>query len=167
MAKHMVYNKKVTIMKILKYTGRLFLLIIVIIILSLFLTSCVGQEKGKELELAWVTSKPGMLSTHYNYSEGVLTGITVYEYFEVTGGSGEVKITAHLVGKGETTSTFFVEQGKSYKLSVVVKPYGEAVIENEFELIYSSPSAVTPRKVLIKGKFDDLSLLGEMNLQPW
>ncbi len=167
MPKHTVYNEKMTIMKVKKYTGRLSPLVIAIIILSLFLTSCVGQGKGKELELAWVASKPGMLSTHYNYSKGVLTGIMVYEYFEVTGGSGEVEITADLVDKGKTTSTFFVEQGKSYKLSVVVKPYREAAIENEFELIYSSPSAVTPKKVLITGKFEDLLLLGDMNLQPW
>ncbi len=126
-------------------------------------------EKGKEPELTWVI-KPMLPSVQYHYSSGIFIGCTVYKYFEVTGGSGEVEITAVLANK-KTKKTFFVEEGKSYRISIVVAVSRyDPVAERRFQynLIISSPSAASPTKVIIKGIDADRPgvSLGKPKLQP-
>ena len=65
-------------------------------------------------------------------------------YFQVTGGSGEVEITAELEDRKETV-TFPVEEGKLYRLSVVLAR-SCATWVTEQDLYIDSPSSTSPRQ---------------------
>ena len=68
-------------------------------------------------------------------------------YFRVTGGSGEVEITAELEDKRET-ATFPVEEGKLYRLSVVLRISSATRVTGQ-NLFIDSPSSDSPRQRVV------------------
>jgi hypothetical protein len=132
--------------------------------------------------IGWV-EKSGLVITSPQYNEaGFLTGYMCYSYFEVTSGSGEFQTTVDLqssteVSKGSQTSTFSIEEGKSYKLSAEVKCSGPSDYNpsnpppgfpNKFRISFSSPSTASPKTNTVEGGFytDTLSL-EQLYLDPW
>jgi len=84
------------------------------------------------------------------YSEGVWAGTTCLRYFRVTGASGEVEITAELEDKKETAS-FPVEEGKLYRLSVMLRRSSATRVTEQNLLIHSPASSSPPVQVEIVG----------------
>jgi len=81
------------------------------------------------------------------YSGGVRSGTTYLNYFRVTGGSGEVEITAELEDKRET-ATFPVEEGKLYRLSVVLRISSATRVTEQY-LFINSLSSDSPRQRVV------------------
>jgi hypothetical protein len=180
--------------------GRLRILCFLAVILSLTIVSGETQPGASNKEATpWIplllhddvsghieirrVEKSGLVIASPRYSEaGLLTGYTCYSYFEVTSGSGELQITVDLqsrtgASKGSQTSTFAVEEGKSYKISAEVKCSGPTDYNpgnpppgfpNRFIIIFSSPSAASPKTNAVDGGFytDSLSL-EQLYLEPW
>ena len=73
--------------------------------------------------LTWIATT---LITRWHYQAGILMGCTVYQNLKVTEGSGEVEISVAFsdvsgvpqVSNSEVKSTFFMENGRSYSLSI-------------------------------------------------
>jgi len=141
-----------------------------------------GGHVGGGVEITWV-EESGLTIATAQYSEsGFLTAYMCYSYFEVTGGSGEVEISVDLESStgdslGSQTTSFDVEQGQSYQLSMEVKCSGPSDYDpgnpptgfpNEFTISFSSPSVGSPDQKTIQGGFytDTLSL-GELSLDSW
>jgi len=122
---------------------------------------------------------PGAVTVQYWYAAGVLVGCTVYKYFEVTDGSGEVEITVAIgdtsdvpfIENSEITNTFFVEEGQSYRLSIEVSIISRSPepmeLEGSFNIFISSPYAASSEEVTIGGGYFHRVGLGGMNLEPW
>ena len=139
-------------------------------------------DQSSGLELTWVEESGLTIATAQYGESGFLTGYMCYSYFEVTGGSGAVEITADLESrtgdpKGSQTSTFDVEEGQSYKLSAEVicsgpsdydPSYPPTGFPNEFTISFSSPSVGSPDQKTIQGGFyTDTLLLGQLSLDSW
>jgi len=123
-------------------------------------------------ELSWI-AEPGLLVAERHYQSGTfLAGYTVYNYIEITDGSGDVELDVELVGKGAKTITFFAEEGKSYRASLLVSCSGYIPTEyrpfDEHVYIFSSPSAGSSDEQRVTGYFDwnDLSL-EILEVFPW
>jgi len=76
------------------------------------------------------------------YVGGVWTGTACRRYFRVQGGPGEVEIAAELEG-GKETASFPVEEGKLYRLSVMLKR-SSATLVTEQNLLIRSPASLSP-----------------------
>jgi len=114
-------------------------------------------------EITWV--RPGgSIIAEYHYAGASLCGITVYFYFDVSKRSGDVEVTASIAGE-QDTSTFPVEQGERYQLSVYVGVV-EDWFSHQYELVVSSPSAALPTIVPMEGKFR-FTYLGAIGLGPY
>ena len=100
-------------------------------------------------EIAWIGASDQLIN-HYRYEEGFLTGSTVYEYFEVTGGTGKVEIDTD-----GYTNTFFIEEGKAYKLSidVVINTLAAQYTLDEYKIVINSPSAETPATAILESPY--------------
>jgi hypothetical protein len=128
--------------------------------------------------LIWVEKTGSVVD--YNYSAGILTGCIVYQYFEVSDGSGEVEITAIIgdtfgipfIDNSEITDTFTVEEGGLYRLSIEVslvaaQPSDPLELKDSFDIIISSAAAASSEEVTIDvGYFHRVSL-EQMTLEPW
>jgi len=128
--------------------------------------------------LIWV-EKSGLV-VRFNYSAGILMGCTVYQYFEVSDGSGEVEISAIIgdtsgvpfMDNSEITDTYTVEEGELYRLSIEVnivasQPSDPLELKDSFDIIISSPAAASSEEVTIgEGYFHRVNL-EQMNLEPW
>ncbi len=129
-------------------------------------------------EIAWI--KPidyGLSIAGGNYEGGGLRSFSTYAYFEVTGNSGDIEISADLEGDGTTSNTFSVESGQVYRVKVLVlTPGGEqnhldpfaAATLSEISVDFSSPHVTTIENVSFMGyhRTYDMSL-GEMSVEPW
>ena len=117
--------------------------------------------------------------TDYQYDSSGLVSRTELLYFESTGGSGEVQITARLeeletattrLEEQETSITTLVEAGKFYKLSVPLEgtPYP---LVDEPRLIIESPALASPQikqyEKIGMGPWSMSLLLGKMYLEEW
>ena len=121
----------------------------------------------------------GLKITDYQYGSSGLVSRTELLYFESTGGSGEVQITARLeeletattrLEEQETSITTHVEAGKFYKLSVPLEgtPY---TLVDEPRLIIESPALASPQikqyEKIRMGPWSMSLLLGKMYLEEW
>ena len=118
----------------------------------------------------------GLAITERNYDGMSLVSETHLFYFESTGGSGEVQITARLetasfrLEEQETSITALVEAGKFYKLSVpfMGTPY-PLVDEPRLVIEFSglSSTQVLQFKNIGMGPWSMPLLLGEMSVDAW
>ncbi len=118
----------------------------------------------------------GLAITESNYDGMSLVNETHLFYFESTGGSGEVQITAILetasfrLEEQETSITTLVEAGKFYKLSVpfMGTPY-PLVDEPRLVIEFSglSSTQVLQFKNIGMGPWSMPLLLGEMSVESW
>jgi len=121
----------------------------------------------------------GLKITDYQYDSSGLVSRTELLYFESTGGSGEVQITARLeeletattrLEEQETSITTLVEAGKFYKLSVPFEgtPY---TLVDEPRLIIESPALASPQikqyEKIGMGPWSMSLSLGKMYLEEW
>lgn len=111
-------------------------------------------------QITWV-ARPVQLINHRSL---------IYQYFEVTGGSGEIEITAR-----DRTDTFHVEEGKAYKLSIslAINLIPTQSTLDEYIITISSPSSETVAKNILEspyrgsGKQAIAVSVGRMDLELW
>ena len=111
--------------------------------------------------IEWIDGQQTLIS--YQYSQGFLSAMKFYRKFEVTSGSGEAEITATLKDDAASpdnfdswTETFFVEEGRQYKIVVQVA-VGSQRLCTPFDrdvMIFGSPSASNTRETVITGLVD-------------
>lgn len=169
-------------------TQRICILLLLLLVLSCFSNACSGNgdagngdgangdvangDVDSVPELGWV-AEPGSLIAERHYQAGTfLSGYTVYNYIEITGGSGEVQLDVELAGKGAKTVTFSAEEGKSYRVALLVGCSGYVPTEyrplDEHVYIFSSPSAGSSDEQRVAGYFNwnDLAL-EKLDVSPW
>ncbi|MFQ5875262.1 MAG: ATP-dependent Clp protease adaptor ClpS [Dehalococcoidia bacterium] len=113
-------------------------------------------------------TKGSLTTLTRGYSGGVVSSVTQFMYFEVTGGMGEVRITVRLEDQ-EQSITAVVEAGKFYKLSVLLG-VGLGRVDRPNILTIDSPALASPQA--IKYEVDPLvgSLvlsLKSMDIEEW
>jgi ATP-dependent Clp protease adapter protein ClpS len=121
----------------------------------------------------------GLKTTDRQYDSSGLVSRTELLYFESTGGSGEVQITARLeeletattrLEEQETSITTLVEAGKFYKLSVPLEGTLYTIVD-EPRLIIESPALASPHikqyEKIGMGPWSMSLLLGKMYLEEW
>lgn len=112
-----------------------------------------GTDGGESsVQFAW----PSQVTSTYQYSGGIVVGITHHLGIDVTKGSGNMRITAQLVETDtakildEISETFVVEQGNTYQFSVSGAVTGRtrcSMGESLYHVKLSSSSA-SPDKVI-------------------
>ena len=110
--------------------------------------------------ITWVDPPGIVLRIEYHY-DPFLVGATIYEYFEVTGCSGEAEISAS-VGDDVVADVFQIEVGEVYQLSAYLDVEKTTWL-CQFILTFDSPYAVLPSQFTIKQYFRYQSL-GNINL---
>ncbi len=113
-------------------------------------------------------TKGALTTLTRGYSGGVVSSVTQLMYFEVAGGTGEVRISARLEDQ-EQSITAVVEAGKFYKLSVLLG-VGLGRVDRPNILTIDSPALASPQA--IKYEVDPLvgSLvlsLKSMDIEEW
>jgi len=164
--------------------------ILVLLFAAILLTTCNGgngddngdgDDGESDLEISWVTDSGDPIATG-DYDSGILTGYSCFGYFEVDSGSGEIEMSALLKDNaGNTvesqTEPFNVEEGQSYKLTMMVNCFGPSNYDpgnpppgfpNDFSVTFSTPSSSEDNQINIQGGFytDSLSC-GQLSLESW
>jgi hypothetical protein len=111
---------------------------------------------GASTEIAWIEG-PGTI-INYHYSGGLLIGMTFHRKFEVTSGSGNVRIGATLKDRSdsvgiidEIADTFQVAESTEYEVLVHANVGGQGHCSpfDTDKMIFSSPSASTTSEITI------------------
>ncbi|MBW1898151.1 MAG: hypothetical protein JRI61_03735 [Deltaproteobacteria bacterium] len=153
--------------------------------LTVLLFACEGGNgnsgNNTELNIVWIEDSGAPIITA-QFEDGILTGYLCYNYLEVNEGSGEIEISANLESssgesKGSKNTTFQVEEGQLYKLTIEVNCSGPSDYDpdnppigfpNEFTISSDSPSAITSIENIVTGGFYTNTLsLGQVFLDLW
>lgn len=122
----------------------------------------------------------GLKITDRQYDSSGLVSRTELFYFESTGESGEVQITARLeeletyttrLEEQKMSITILVEAGKFYKLSVPFEGVFYGIVD-EPRLIIESPALALPqvlqyKRIGVVGSWSMLLMLGKIHLEEW
>jgi List-Bact-rpt repeat protein len=159
------------------------------VLIAVFVAACDGGgsgnggngDTGTDLEVAWIKDSGAPIATG-QYDNGILTGYICYGYFEVTNGSGEFELSVVLENNvggtiDDQTTSFSIEQGQLYRLSMTVNCSGPSDYDpgnppigfpNEFTLRFSTPSSTSSNDMTIQGGFHTNTLsCGQLSLDSW
>ncbi len=163
----------------------LFLLTTCILVISSLLPGCTETPERHRVDQAPVLGPyqgplgpGGLMTTERLWDSSGLVGEVKLFYFESTGGSGEVQITARLetasfrLEEQETSITTLVEAGEFYKLSVTLMGTPQPLVDEPRLILITEFSGLSSTQVLQfknigMGPWSMPLLLGEMSVEPW
>jgi hypothetical protein len=156
------------------------------VLITVFVAACNGGGGGgnsgdSELKIKWIQDSGEPIATG-QYDNGILTGYICYGYFEATEGSGDIEVSVALENSTgglveNQTESFGIEQGESYRLSIMVNCSGPSDYDpgnppigfpNEFTLRFNTSSSSSYNQVEIQGGFYTNTLsCGQLSLDSW
>ena len=156
------------------------------VLITVFVAACNGGSGGNgggdgALDITWIKDSGSPIATG-QYDNGILTGYICYGYFEATEGSGNIEVSVVLENSigglvENQTESFSIEQGESYRLSIIVNCSGPSDYDpgnppigfpNEFTLRFNTPSSSSYNQVEIQGGFYTKTLsCGQLSLESW